>query len=96
LAITLALGGKDPGYAFEAEIIIRAIAAKVSIVEVPIDVIYPPAHERVTHFDSVRDPARISWRVASTLIDVRLHPVKLPKPTPVVQRASSRQSVAEL
>ncbi len=67
LAMTLAIGARDEGYAFEAEIILRAVAAGVRIVEVPIDVHYPPPGERVTHFDSVRDPARIIARVLSTL-----------------------------
>jgi glycosyltransferase involved in cell wall biosynthesis len=72
LEATLALGGQDDGYAFEAEVILRAVAAGLPIVEVPIQVIYPPAHERVTHFDSVRDPARIIFRVLATLASVRL------------------------
>ncbi|HRI63358.1 MAG TPA: glycosyltransferase family 2 protein, partial [Polyangium sp.] len=80
LAATLALGGRDDGYAFEAEIIIRALAAGMPIVEEPIDVIYPPAQERITHFDSVRDPARIIRRVLSTIADVRLHSVRMPPP----------------
>ncbi len=96
LASTLALRGRDDGYAFEAEIIIRAIAAKVRIVEVPIEVIYPPEHERVTHFDSLRDPVRITRRIASTLIDVRLHPIVLPEPSSSAERITSRPSVTEL
>lgn len=71
LARTLRLGARDPGYAFEAEIILRAIAAGLRIVEVPIQVYYPPEHERVTHFHSVRDPARIIKRVVGTLADTR-------------------------
>src|SRR6185312_6700310 len=63
LPLALALGGRDDGYAFEAEIILRAIAAGVRLVEVPVRVVYPPVGERVTHFDSVRDPARIVVRV---------------------------------
>jgi glycosyltransferase involved in cell wall biosynthesis len=80
IAATLALGGRDNGYAFEAEIIMRALAAGMPIVEEPIDVIYPPADERVTHFNSVRDPARIIRRIVTTLADVRIHPVRLPPP----------------
>ena len=34
-------------------------------------VFYPPEQERVTHFDSVRDPARIVKRVVETLIATR-------------------------
>ena len=33
----------------------------------PVRVIYPPESERVTHFHSVRDPARIVYRVLFTL-----------------------------
>jgi glycosyltransferase involved in cell wall biosynthesis len=87
LAATLALGGRDPGYAYEAEIILRAIAAKMPIVEEKIQVIYPPANERVTHFDSVRDPARIIKRIVTTLADVRLSPVHLPPPIAATKSA---------
>lgn len=64
---TLALGARDDGYAFEAEIILRAVAGGIRIVEAPVWVIYPPESERLTHFDSVRDPARIISRVLKTL-----------------------------
>jgi glycosyltransferase involved in cell wall biosynthesis len=65
---TLELGGRDDGYAFEAEIILRSVAGGVRIAEVPVRVVYPPEGERVTHFDSVRDPARIVARVVRTLV----------------------------
>ncbi len=81
IATTLALGGRDDGYAFEAEIIMRAIAASVRIIEEPIDVIYPPVHERITHFDSVRDPARIIRRVLATMADMHLHETSREKAT---------------
>lgn len=80
ISITLALGARDVGYAFEAEIILRAIAAGVRIVEVPIDVFYPPPDERISHFHVVRDPARIIKRVVSTLASTRLYPVTIPPP----------------
>ena len=41
------------------------------IVEEPIDVIYPPEELRVSHFHSVRDPARIIVRVIATLVETR-------------------------
>jgi glycosyltransferase involved in cell wall biosynthesis len=72
IATTLALGAAADGYAFEAEVLLRAIAAGVRVVEVPIQVVYPPPSERVTHFDSVRDPARIVVRVLAALADTRL------------------------
>lgn len=68
---TLSLGARDDGYAFEAEILLRAVAYGVRLVEVPIRVIYPPEEERITHFDSVRDPARIVRRVVATLAHTR-------------------------
>ena len=71
LASTLGLDGRDDGYAFEAEIILRAVAGRVPIVETPIQVLYPPEGERITHFDGVRDPARIVSRVVKTLILTR-------------------------
>lgn len=71
LAATLAADGGADGYAFEAEIILRAKASGVPVVEVPIDVIYPPEEQRVSHFHSVRDPARIIVRVVSTLVETR-------------------------
>jgi len=69
---TLALSGRASGYAFEAEIILRAVAAGVSVVEVPVRVHYPPEHERVTHFDSVKDPARIVATVVRALFDIHV------------------------
>jgi glycosyltransferase involved in cell wall biosynthesis len=72
LARTLALSASAPGYAYEAEIILRALAAKVPVVEVPVQVYYPPEEQRVTHFDSVKDPARIVMAVVRTLVDVHV------------------------
>ncbi len=66
---TLELGGCDDGYAFEAEIILLAIAAGLRVIELPVTVLYP--EDRTTHFDSVRDPARVVRRVVRTLIATR-------------------------
>jgi glycosyltransferase involved in cell wall biosynthesis len=71
LARTLALGGTDDGYAFEAETVLRAARSRLPIVEVPVRVHYPPEEERVTHFHVVRDPARIVFRVVATLLTTR-------------------------
>jgi glycosyltransferase involved in cell wall biosynthesis len=92
LPLALALGGRDDGYAFEAEIILRAVAAGVRLVEIPVRVVYPPEGQRVTHFDSVRDPARIVLRVVKTLAltgGLRRAPTKIPVPsvTPPPARA---------
>lgn len=69
---TLGLGAHDPGYAFEAEVILRVARSGLPIVQEPVRVIYPPGAERVTHFHSVRDPARIVRRVLWTVATVPL------------------------
>lgn len=55
------------GYAYEAEVLLLAVLEQWPIVEVPIDVIYPPETERITHFHNVKDPARIVAAVLRTL-----------------------------
>jgi hypothetical protein len=64
----LALGAFARGYAFEAEVLLLAAATAMPIVEVDIDVLYPPASERVTHFHVVKDPARIVGTVVRTAL----------------------------
>jgi glycosyltransferase involved in cell wall biosynthesis len=68
---TLALHARASGYAFEAEVILRALAAGLPVIEHEVQVYYPPEAERVTHFDSVRDPMRIVATVVHTLYDLR-------------------------
>jgi len=68
---TLQLHARASGYAFEAEVILRALAAGIPVVEHEVAVYYPPESERVTHFDSVRDPMRIIVTVVQTLYDLR-------------------------
>jgi glycosyltransferase involved in cell wall biosynthesis len=67
---TLALGVRSRGYDFEAEVILRAVAAQVPIVERPIVVVYPD--ERTTHFRNVADPARIVVAVLRTALELRV------------------------
>jgi len=71
LAETLALRLKSPGYAFEAEVILRAARAGYAIEQVPVQVFYPEPSKRMTHFHNVRDPARIVFRVLGTWLDPR-------------------------
>jgi glycosyltransferase involved in cell wall biosynthesis len=85
IAPTLAADGGADGYAFEAEIILRLVASGVAVVEEPIDVIYPPEKERVTHFHSVRDPARIIRHVVATLVETR-YMTRAPRQRPVPPR----------
>ncbi len=63
---TLALDARADGYAFEAEVVLRAARAGWKIAQVPVRVLYP--EERVSHFHVVRDPARIVARVVATLV----------------------------
>lgn len=72
IAGVLSLGCRAEGYAFEAEVLLRAVAADVRVREIAVDVIYPPEEERVTHFHSVRDPARIVATVLRTMADVHV------------------------
>ncbi len=66
----LSLGARSPGYAFEAETVLRAARRGWELVEVPVRVIYPPAAERVSHFHAARDPARIVYRVLESTLSV--------------------------
>lgn len=81
---TLALGCRDEGYAFEAEVLLCAAAVGVPIVELPITVLYPPEEQRVTHFDSVRDPTRIVLRVVRTVLAIHGRRL-LGRPQPAAQ-----------
>jgi glycosyltransferase involved in cell wall biosynthesis len=69
---TLELGAHSRGYAFEAEVVLRALAAPLPVVEVPIDVIYPAPGESRSHFRSVLDPTRIVLTVVRTVLALRI------------------------
>jgi len=75
---TLELAPRAAGYAFEAEVILLAAAAGVPIVEVAVPVRYPAPEERLTHFDSVRDPAKIIGVVLRTVVSTRLRRPRVP------------------
>jgi len=68
---TLALGLRARGYALEAEVILRALAKGIPLVQTEIAVRYPPEKERVTHFHAAKDPARIIVTVLRTLWELR-------------------------
>lgn len=68
---TLALAARADGFAFEAEVVLRAIAAGLPVVEVPVNVVYPSREERRTHFHNVRDPASIVGTVVRTVLELR-------------------------
>ncbi len=64
---SLEIAARADGFAYEAEIALRAARVGWDIVQRPVRVVYPPEDERVSHFDVVRDPARIVARVLLTL-----------------------------
>lgn len=47
-------------FEFEVEILVRAVWNDIHVWSIPIDVYYPPADERISHFRTVRDFTRIS------------------------------------
>ncbi len=69
---TLALACRADGFAFEAEVALRALAAGLPLVEVPVEVVYPREAHRRTHFRNVRDPVRIIATTVSTVLETRL------------------------
>jgi glycosyltransferase involved in cell wall biosynthesis len=69
---TLALDARADGYAFEGEVVLRALAAGLPLVEVPIAVHYPAPGEQVSHFRRVLDPTRIVATVVRTVVELRL------------------------
>lgn len=71
VAGTLALRARADGYAWEAEVVLRAVRAGMVVREVPVEVFYPPESERVSHFDPVKDPARIVAAVVRTMVSPR-------------------------
>jgi glycosyltransferase involved in cell wall biosynthesis len=69
---TLGLGARSKGYAFEAEVVLRAVARGLPLVEVPVSVIYPPDGEGRTHFRLMSDPIQIVTTVAWTALALRI------------------------
>lgn len=69
---TLALGARTGGFAFEAEVVLRIVAAGLPIVETPIRVVYPPASERRSHYRGWVDSTHIVGAVVSTAAELRL------------------------
>jgi glycosyltransferase involved in cell wall biosynthesis len=56
-----ALGCREPRFAFEMEVLVRASWAGMRLGHLDVDVRYPAAGERVTHFDMWRDNLRFTW-----------------------------------
>jgi glycosyltransferase involved in cell wall biosynthesis len=69
---TLALGARARGFAFEAEVVLRALAEGVPVVEAPIRTVYPTAAGHGSHFRLPGDPAKIVGTVLWTVSELRL------------------------
>lgn len=63
-AYPVGLAGRLPRrssrYDFETELLVRALWAGLPVREVPIQVVYPPGGERISHYRPVRDTLRMS------------------------------------
>jgi glycosyltransferase involved in cell wall biosynthesis len=69
---TLELSARARGFAYEGEVVLRALAAGLPVVEVPITVVYDAAGRRGSHFRRVLDPTRIVAMVVRTVFELRL------------------------
>ncbi len=59
---TLRLGARSKRFQFEVEILVRAVWSGIPVLEVPVQAIYGPAEERVSHFRPWMD----FWRNTKT------------------------------
>ena len=74
--VTLDLGTRADRFAFETEVLIRAVHAGLCIQSVPVDVYYPPANERTSHYRPFVDTVRIIFVVLGLIF--RLYPPRKP------------------
>lgn len=70
IADTCALGCRSRRFAFETEVLIRAVQAGIAVVSVPVDVYYPPPHERRSHYRPWADTVRIIFVVLGLIFRV--------------------------
>jgi glycosyltransferase involved in cell wall biosynthesis len=68
---TLSIRARASGFAFEGEVVLRALAAGLPFVEVPIAALYLSRRQAQTHFRRVLDPARIVATVSLTMLELR-------------------------
>ncbi len=59
IAATLALATRDDRFAFETEVLIRAVRGGLEVVGVPVETYYPPADERESQYRPFKDSLRI-------------------------------------
>ena len=70
LRATLALGCRADRFAFETEVVIRAVRAGIPIRSVPVRVWNPPPGERTSHFRGFRDSLRIVLTVIALILRI--------------------------
>lgn len=68
VAATHALGARGDRFAFESEVIVRAVHAGIPIVEMPVGVRYPPA--RTSHFRLWLDPLQMTFSLIRAAGDI--------------------------
>jgi glycosyltransferase involved in cell wall biosynthesis len=68
LAATLGLACRSERFAFETEVLVRAVRAGIEVVSVPVSVYDPPPGERTSHFRGVADTTRIVFTVIGLLL----------------------------
>ncbi len=66
LPATLTLGAHSVRFAWEVEIVVRAFRAGIRVVDMPVSVLYPS--NRISHFGTVRDTARLCGVMARLVI----------------------------
>lgn len=71
LAKILALGARAERFAFETEVLIRAVRAGIPIRSVAVEVYYPPAKERISHYRPFVDTVRIIFVVLGLIFRLR-------------------------
>jgi glycosyltransferase involved in cell wall biosynthesis len=67
---TLALGVRARHFAFETEVLIRAVRARIDIESVDVDVCYRAPHERTSHYRNFADTVRIIFVVLGLIFRV--------------------------
>ena len=67
---TQSLGCRAERFAFETEVLIRAVRAELTIVSVPVEVYYPPPAQRTSHYRPWADTVRIIFVVLGLIFRV--------------------------
>lgn len=83
------LGLTAKRYDFEIEVLVRAAWAGIPLLSAEVTVYYPPAGERISHFDKLRDNLRLG-RIHTRLVITRLLPLHHRKMLPQEKKERQR------